>query len=129
MQDYLFVSFSLDDEEGDETCRLLSDCRLLEAAIGDHLDREAWLSGGDRYISLRLPWNDDRLHALLESATVAWHSTLYETLGAKTQRARRVYLNSVDTGAPSRMRSTTIVKLCGSGLAKLTFAGLSPPVP
>lgn len=66
MQDYLFVNFSLDDEEGDETCRLLSDCGLLEAAIGNRSDREAWMSGGDRYISFRLPWNDDRLHALLD---------------------------------------------------------------
>ena len=34
-----------------------------------------------------------------------------------------MYLNSVDTGAPSRIRSTTIVDVCGSGLVKLTFAG------
>ena len=43
-----------------------------------------------------------------------------------SQRARRVYLNSVDTGAPSRIRSTTIVSVCGSGLVKLTFAGVVP---
>ena len=66
MQDFLFVNFFLGHEKGEEARRILQVCDLLETAEADHTNRHSWLGEIHLGVSLRLPWNDQRLHVLLD---------------------------------------------------------------
>jgi hypothetical protein len=64
MQDYLFLSFHLGHDAGEEARRLLSDCGLLEVATLAKANRHAWANGLHTGVSLRLPSSDDRIYTL-----------------------------------------------------------------
>lgn len=65
MQDYLFVSFFLGHDAGDEARRLLRECDLLEQAASERANRHAWRGNQHTGASLRLPADDERLQRLL----------------------------------------------------------------
>src|SRR5690349_17637057 len=66
MKDFLFVSFFMGHEKGEEADRILRACDLLETAKADRANRHSSLGEIHFGVSLRLPWSDPRLHALLD---------------------------------------------------------------
>jgi hypothetical protein len=65
MRDHLFVSFFLGHDAGSAARRLLHQCNLLETALNDRGNRHSWLGDLHTGVSIRLPFDDPRLHELL----------------------------------------------------------------
>src|SRR5215204_2137379 len=65
MQDYLFVDFFLGHDAGDEARLVLDRCGLLETALADRANRNAWLGDIHFGAKVRLLRGDERLERLL----------------------------------------------------------------
>jgi hypothetical protein len=66
MQDFQFVSFFLGHRKGEEARRLLRSCDLLDVALSDRANRNAWSGELHHGVNVRLPVEDERIKILLD---------------------------------------------------------------
>jgi hypothetical protein len=66
MRDFQYASFFLGHKKGEEARRLLRSCDLLDLAVADRANRDAWSGDLHRGVYLRLPVEDQRVSILLD---------------------------------------------------------------